>query len=78
MVAGCSNNDTGSFVAVAPDPKLKEIGMYMQAENLEAVESYGLALLTRVLGWDATRTQVLLAGVRQDLRNRHYHLYANW
>jgi hypothetical protein len=57
---------------------MKEIGMYMQAENLEAVESYGLALLTRVLGWEATRTQALIAAVRQDLRNRNYHLYSNW
>jgi hypothetical protein len=60
------------------DPKLKEIGQYMQAQNLEAVESYGLALLTRVLGWDAHRTQALMAGVRHDLRNRNYHLYSNW
>lgn len=52
--------------------------MYMQVENLEAVESYGLALLTRALGWEAARTQVLIAGVRQDLRNRNYHLYSNW
>jgi len=52
--------------------------MYMQVQNLEAVESYGLALLTRVLGWDATRTQSLIAGVGRDLRNRNYHLYSNW
>lgn len=52
--------------------------MYMQVENLEAVESYGLALLTRVLGWEATRTQALITSARQDLRNQDYHLYANW
>lgn len=60
------------------DPKLKELGRYMQVQMLDAVESYGLAPLTRVLGWDTTRVQVLIAGVRQDLRNRSYHMYSNW
>ena len=60
------------------DPKQKEIGRYMQVQMIDAVESYGLAPLTRVLGWDNTRVQVLLAGVRQDLRRRDYHMYSNW
>jgi len=58
------------------DPKQKELGRYMQVQMLDAVESYGLAPLTRVLGWDPARVQVLLAGVRQDLRNRNYHMYS--
>jgi len=57
---------------------MRELGRYMQVQMLEAVESYGLALLTRVLGWDIVRTQVLIAGVRQDLRNRNYHMYSKW
>jgi hypothetical protein len=60
------------------DAKLKEIGMYMQAQMMEAVESYGLALLTRILGWDTARAQILIAGARQDLRNRNYHMYSKW
>lgn len=60
------------------DPKQKELGRYMQIQMLDAVESYGLAPLTRVLGWDTTRVQVLIAGVRQDLRNRNYHMYSKW
>lgn len=48
----------------------------MQLQMLDAVESYGLALLTRVLGWDAARTQVLIAGARQDLKNPNYHMYS--
>ena len=62
----------------ARDPKMKELGRYMQVQMLDAVESYGLALLTRVLGWDQVRTQVLIAGVRQDLRNKNYHMYSVW
>jgi len=49
----------------------------MQLLMLDALESYGLALLTRVLGWDTTRTQVLIAGARQDLKNPTYHIYSN-
>lgn len=59
------------------DPKQKEMGRYMQLQMLDAVESYGLAPLTRVLGWSTTRTQVLIAGVRRDLRNKNYHMYSN-
>ncbi|KAH8600963.1 S-adenosyl-L-methionine-dependent methyltransferase [Bisporella sp. PMI_857] len=59
------------------DPRQKELGRYMQIQMLDAVESYGLAPLTRILGWDNTRVQVLLAGVRQDLRTRDYHMYSN-
>jgi hypothetical protein len=55
---------------------MKELGRYMQVQMLDAVESYGLALLTRVLGWDQVRTQVLIAGARQDLRNKNYHMYS--
>ena len=60
------------------DLKRNELGRYMQVQMLDAVESYGLAPLTRVLGWDSTKVQVLIAGVRQDLRNRNYHMYSNW
>ena len=60
------------------NPQQKELGRYMQMQMLDAVESYGLAPLTRILGWDTTRVQVLIAGVRQDLRTRDYHMYSNW
>jgi hypothetical protein len=49
----------------------------MQLQMLDAVESYGLALLTRVLGWDTPSTEVLIAGARQDLKNPAYHIYSN-
>ena len=52
--------------------------MYMQVQMMEAVESYGLALLTCVLGWDTVRVQILIAGARRDLRNCNYHMYSKW
>jgi hypothetical protein len=59
------------------DPKKKELGRYMQVQILDAIESYGQAPLTRVLGWSMERTQILIAGAREDLRNRNYHIYSN-
>ena len=56
------------------DPKGKLLGQYMHLQMLESLESYCLALFSRVLGWDNNRIQVLLAGVRGDLRNKNIHL----
>ncbi|KAJ5252575.1 Cytochrome P450 E-class group I [Penicillium chrysogenum] len=59
----------------ARDPVQKEIGRYNQCSLLMAVESYSLALFTRVLGWSNNDTQVFLAGVRKDLKNPAVHTY---
>lgn len=42
----------------------------------EALQAYSLALFTRVLGWDQAEVEVLLTGVRGDLRNLSIHLYS--
>ncbi len=55
----------------------KEIGRYNLCSLLLAVESYALALFTRVLGWSNERVQVFLVGVRADLKNRRVHSYCN-
>lgn len=57
------------------DHKLKEMGMYHREQMLACVDSYSLAVFTRVLGWSNERTQLLLAGVKNDLRNRKTHFY---
>ncbi|KAF7528722.1 hypothetical protein PCG10_010258 [Penicillium crustosum] len=59
----------------ARDPVQKEIGRYNQCSLLMAVESYSLALFTRVLGWSNNDTQIFLAGVRKDLKNPAVHTY---
>ncbi|KAJ5153955.1 uncharacterized protein N7500_009394 [Penicillium coprophilum] len=59
----------------AKDPVQKEIGRYNQCSLLMAVESYSLALFTRVLGWSNNDTQVFLAGVRRDIKNPAVHTY---
>lgn len=57
------------------DPLNKEIGKYNLCSLLLAVESYSLALFTRVLGWSNERTQVFLAGVRRELKNPDVRSY---
>ena len=57
------------------DRKLKATGMYQLEHLVASVEPFSLALFTRVLGWSVDKTQVLMAGVKDDFRNRNHHLY---
>jgi hypothetical protein len=46
--------------------------------NIEdGMEGFVLAPLTRVLGWRESEVQVLLAQVRQELKNPAIHAYYN-
>ncbi len=60
------------------DRKMKELGRYQLEQMCLAVESFALALFTRVLGWSHEECQVLIAGARSDFKNRDNHLYANF
>lgn len=42
---------------------------------LESVEAYTLALLTRVLGWSHEEVQVLIASVKNELKDLSIHAY---
>ncbi|KAL2807746.1 S-adenosyl-L-methionine-dependent methyltransferase [Aspergillus granulosus] len=64
------------FSPWAKDPKLKELGRYQQANMLEALEAYSLALMTRFLGWSVAEVQLLLSGVRRELLDRKLHIYS--
>ncbi|GIJ90910.1 hypothetical protein Asppvi_009875 [Aspergillus pseudoviridinutans] len=58
------------------DPKLKELGRYHQVNMFEAVGPYSFALFTRYLGWSRPEIEVLVAGMRKELRDfQTYHLY---
>ncbi|KAL5336612.1 S-adenosyl-L-methionine-dependent methyltransferase [Aspergillus crustosus] len=64
------------FSPWAKEAKLKNLGRYHQANMLEALEAYSLALMTRFLGWTVDDVQVLLAGVRKELQDRTLHIYS--
>ncbi|KAL2797379.1 methyltransferase [Aspergillus keveii] len=57
------------------DPKLKDLGRYHQVNMFEALPPYCYALFTRVLGWERTEIEALVAGMRQELRDYSIHLY---
>ncbi|KAF7586778.1 hypothetical protein BBP40_008349 [Aspergillus hancockii] len=66
------------FSPWAKDAKLKEMGRYQQANMLEALDAYSLALFTRFLGWSVEQIQLLLVGVRQELLDRRLHIYSRY
>jgi hypothetical protein len=55
---------------------MKELGAYQQANIIEGLDAFSLALMTRVLGWSSEEVTVLLADVRRELLDRKIHLYA--
>ncbi|OJD20050.1 hypothetical protein AJ78_00066 [Emergomyces pasteurianus Ep9510] len=57
------------------DAHMKEIGRYQAMHMQEMLQSYSLALFTRVLGWSKDELDVLLTAVGNDLRNMKSHLY---
>ncbi|PWY88638.1 S-adenosyl-L-methionine-dependent methyltransferase [Aspergillus sclerotioniger CBS 115572] len=57
------------------DPELKEIGRFQNFQYMQALSPYALGLLVEVLGWAREETEVLLAGVRENLRDRRLHGY---
>ncbi|KAG5287448.1 TAM domain methyltransferase [Histoplasma capsulatum G186AR] len=58
------------------DKKLKEVGRFQQLQVLQALEPYSLFLFTKILGWTVEETQVLLTGVRKDIKSRDIHMYS--
>ncbi|KAJ6120370.1 hypothetical protein N7523_004650 [Penicillium sp. IBT 18751x] len=57
------------------DPYLKEIGKFQAAQANQAVEAYGLRLLTQVLGWGAEPSRIFQALVKKQLMDRGLHAY---
>ena len=60
------------------DPKLKKIGKYNLAATMDGIESYSLALLTRVLGWKSEETLVFLSAVKKEQQDPRVHVYGEW
>jgi SAM-dependent methyltransferase len=60
------------------DPKLKEVGMYQLEQIVACVEPFTLAFFTRVLQWSPEETEVLMAKVKSEMRNKQNHLHAKF
>jgi len=59
----------------AKNKTLKEIVAILQLQALESIEPLTLALFTRVLNWTEVETQVLMAMVRNEVKDRLKRLY---
>ncbi|PKS08123.1 hypothetical protein jhhlp_005398 [Lomentospora prolificans] len=57
------------------DPKWKAVGQLNLAATEKGLEGFALYILTHVHGWGLEETQVFLAFVRKELKNRKKHGY---
>ncbi|KIW16415.1 hypothetical protein PV08_06467 [Exophiala spinifera] len=55
--------------------RLREIGAFLRAQMLDALEAVTLAYLTRALGWTQEEIQVMLADVRKEFSDKNNLLY---
>ncbi|OJJ42161.1 hypothetical protein ASPZODRAFT_29416 [Penicilliopsis zonata CBS 506.65] len=58
------------------DPKQKNIGLFMQLQQTQAIGSFLLGILTTVLGWSEEETTVMGAKMRKELYDLSVHQYA--
>jgi hypothetical protein len=66
------------YVPVNPWPRGKKNKLLgaISLENMsEGIASLSTAAFTRILGWSPQRLEAFLAGVRDDLKNKHIHAY---
>jgi hypothetical protein len=57
------------------DPKLKRIGLYTLLFLDQSLEGFALYMLKEVMGWEYAEIQVLVAKMRQALRNWRLYPY---
>ena len=57
------------------DPEYKEIGAWQLENNLQGLQGWSMAPLTRGLGWSSEDVEVFMIEVRNDLKNRKIHAY---
>ncbi|KAF2841007.1 S-adenosyl-L-methionine-dependent methyltransferase [Patellaria atrata CBS 101060] len=57
------------------DPRLKEMGRWMQKVWEGSLEGWILGYFTRVLGWTYDQVQAFVAESRVIMRDRRYHAY---
>jgi hypothetical protein len=60
----------------AKGKRSKYLSIWLQHDLLIGVEAWSMALFTRLLGWSPERLQVLLEGVRKDIKDTSIHAYS--
>ena len=54
------------------------MGMVQSEQFCDAIDSYTMALFTRVLGWSTEESQVLMAKAKAEVRDRKNQVYINF
>jgi hypothetical protein len=57
------------------DRKWKEVGMFNRLSLEQGLEGFATYICTQVLGWQTVETALLLAKVRQAIKNKSYRAY---
>lgn len=57
------------------DKRMKTVGIFERENFLQGLEGMSLRLFQKGLGWSPEETSVLLAKVRNEVKNTRYHAY---
>ena len=63
---------------ISPWPKAekeKTLGQWERVNFLDGLPAFTLAIFTRILNWSMEETEVMMAGVRNDIQNKSIHAY---
>lgn len=52
--------------------------MYQREQVADSVDSYTMALFTRILGWSPEECMVLIAATKAEIRDPRHRLYAQF
>ncbi len=55
--------------------RMKMLGMWYREDLLVGLQGFTVAVLTRALGMSKEEVEVLLVGVREDIRSNKIHIY---
>lgn len=55
--------------------RMKTLGMWYREDLLAGLQGFTVAVLTRALGMRMEEVEVLLVGVREDIRSNRIHIY---
>jgi SAM-dependent methyltransferase len=57
------------------DPKMKELGRWVLLNALDVINSAGMPILTRIMGWSPQEVEVYQVRVRRQLKDTNIHGY---
>lgn len=57
------------------DPQLKRIGLFNRMAIEDGIEGWAMFLFTNVAGWSVQEVQILIAGIKRELRDPKIHAW---